>query len=213
VAKRGTATRDAIVDTALRLFAERGYPAVRVEDVARAAGVSRATFYNHFSERDEILAALLQRLLGDGEEADAGDPALPPLERVHLVARSATSRIIANEALARFVYTLPVRHDSLLKPDVAATPAAFRTIHHLIEEAAERGDVRVDVPIDLVCAHVHNALETAVRAWAEGRTDDPLGYLEILLDLALHGVVASDRRGSSPRQPATRTSARASSAT
>lgn len=213
MAKRGAATRDAIVDNALQLFAERGYPAVRVEDVARAAGVSRATFYNHFSERDEILAALLQRLLGDGEEIDAGDPALPPLERVHIVARSATRRIIANEDLARFVYTLPVRHDSLLKPDEAATPGVFRTIHHLIEQAADRGDVRVDVPIDLVCVHVHNALETAVRAWAEGRTDDPLGYLDILLDLALHGVVARAGRSPSSRQPATTTSATESSAT
>lgn len=207
MARRGEATRDAIIDTALRLFAERGYPGVRVEDVARAAGVSRATFYNHFSERDEILAALLQRLLGDGDELEAGDPTLAPLERIHVVARSATSRIIANEDLARFVYTLPVRHDSLLKPDVASTPTAFRTIHHLIEEAAARGDVRADVPIDLVCVHVHSALEAAVRAWAEGRTDDPLGYLDVLLDLALHGVATT------AAQPATTTSATASSAT
>ena len=43
--------RDQLLDTALRLFVERGYVGVRVEDIAKAAGISRATFYKHFSER------------------------------------------------------------------------------------------------------------------------------------------------------------------
>ena len=184
-------SRDAILASALDLFAERGYGGVRVEDVAKAAGVSRTTFYNHFSEREEILAALFERLLGrDPEELDPADGS-PPLEQVRTTVASAIARMLDQEQLARFVYSLPVRHESLLKPDRPSTPAVFRSIHRLIEEALARGEVRDDITVDLLCVQVHAALENAMRAWAEGRTDDPLARADQLLDLALDGITAT----------------------
>ena len=181
-------SRDAILASALDLFARRGYGAVRVEDVARAAGVSRTTFYNHFSEREEILAALFERLLGSGPD----DPAdgSPPLERVRALVRTAIEQMLAQEPLARFVYSLPVRHESLLKPGRPSTPAVFTAIHRLLEEAVSRGEVRDDIPVDLLCIQVHAALENAMRAWAEGRTDDPLARADQLLELALGGITS-----------------------
>ena len=46
------------MDSALDLFTAHGYEAVRVEDVAREAGVSRATFYNHFNGMVEVRDSL-----------------------------------------------------------------------------------------------------------------------------------------------------------
>jgi AcrR family transcriptional regulator len=183
-------TRDAIVACALELFAERGYDAVRIEDVARAAGVSRATFYNHFSEREQILAALFERLLGADGEPAAPDAAEPPLDAVRTTVRETIRRMLEQEELARFVYSLPVRHESLVRGDVPSTPAAFRSIHRLLAQAAERGELRGDVPLDLLCVHVHGALESAMRAWAEGRADDPAARADVLVDLALNGIRA-----------------------
>jgi AcrR family transcriptional regulator len=186
-------SRDAILASALDLFARRGYGAVRVEDVARAAGVSRTTFYNHFSEREEILAALFERLLGDDAgELEPGDGS-PPLERVRATVQNAIRRMLDQEQLARFVYSLPVRHEALLKPDRPSTPAVFRAVHRLIEEGVSRGEVRDDVPVELLCVQVHAALEQAMRAWAEGRTDDPLPRADQLVDLALNGIAAERR--------------------
>lgn len=186
---RKTTTREAIMDSALRLFAERGYDAVRVQDVARTAGVSRATFYNHFTEREEILGALFERLLStDGQARDRPSDGVPPLELIPEVAADAVRRMLIQPDLARFLYSLPVRHEALLKPEDAHTPAVFRRIHRLLEAAAARGELRDDVPIDLMCAHVHNALETAMRAWAEGRVKDPAARVRTLVKLALYGV-------------------------
>jgi AcrR family transcriptional regulator len=50
--------RQDVLSAGSQLFAERGYYAVRMEDVAEAADVSRATLYRHFSTRDSILAEL-----------------------------------------------------------------------------------------------------------------------------------------------------------
>lgn len=179
------------MDSALALFADRGYEAVRVEDVAKAAGVSRATFYNHFSEREEVLAALIERLLSaDGAAAEAGATASSPLEQIEEVAADAARRMLGQPELARFIYGLPVRHESLLKPDSAATPTVFRQIHRLLDEAQARGELRTDASVDLMCVHVHNALEAGMRAWAEGKAPDAPGRVRALIRLALFGVVA-----------------------
>lgn len=183
-------TRDAILDSALELFALRGYGAVRVEDVVKAAGVSRTTFYNHFSERDAILATLFERLLGtDADELEPHDGSAP-LERVRATVKNAIGRMLQQEQLARFVYSLPVRHESLLRPDEPSTPAVFRAVHRLLAEAVEKGEARNDIPLDLLCVEVHAALENAMRAWAGGAVADPLPRADQLLDLALGGVSA-----------------------
>jgi AcrR family transcriptional regulator len=48
-------TREAIADAALRLFQERGFEAVTVADVARAADVSEKTVFNHFATKEDLV--------------------------------------------------------------------------------------------------------------------------------------------------------------
>jgi len=184
------------MDSALELFTAHGYDPVRVEDVAREAGVSRATFYNHFSEREEVLGALFQRLLA-AEVPDHTRTNVPPLEQIEHVAIEAARGMLDQPQLARFLYSLPMRQEALLRPEDEATPAVFRTIHQLLETALGRGELRTDVPVDLMCVHVHNALEAAMRAWAAGLTDDPVERVRALVRLSLYGVVAEPAEGPS----------------
>jgi AcrR family transcriptional regulator len=178
--------RDLLLDVALKLFVERGYIAVRVEDIARAAGISRATFYKHFSERDEILAELFARLLGrDPVTAPPGEPA-DALPRVRKLLVETADRMVANERLARFVYTLPIRHAALLGE--GARPPALEAVEQLIQEGAAAGAVRDDVPPALITAHLARTFEAAMRDWAQGRADDVAAHLTLLLDLAFGGV-------------------------
>lgn len=48
--------RDAIFDAAVETFAAKGFDDTTIEDVARAAGVSRASFFRYFSSKDDLLA-------------------------------------------------------------------------------------------------------------------------------------------------------------
>ena len=53
-------TREAIISCAILMFKERGYAASRIEDIAEAANLSVATFYNYFgSKADMLLATVL----------------------------------------------------------------------------------------------------------------------------------------------------------
>jgi AcrR family transcriptional regulator len=54
--------RDQILDAANALFAEAGYDAVSIEDIASAAGVTRGLVHHYFGGRKEVYLALLERL-------------------------------------------------------------------------------------------------------------------------------------------------------
>ena len=79
--------RDAIIDAALeRLNAK---PSASVAEIAAAAGISRITFYGHFSSREELLDAVLARMmeriqshLNDVDSTGAPWPALERLLQV-----------------------------------------------------------------------------------------------------------------------------------
>ena len=194
--ERRQQTRDLVLDAALRLFNEHGYLGVRVEDIAQQAGVSRATFYKHFAEREQVLAELFERLLGAGNEATP--PASPEApgsatieEQVVTAVEDAVQRMLTQQDLARFVYSLPVRHSALLRPEVRTTPPVFVEVTHLLEQGVHRGEVRDDIPVDLLARHVLAALETAMRDWAEGRVEDPMAHLRIMLALSFHGVTSA----------------------
>lgn len=54
-------TRVLILDAAERVFCERGVGPATLEQVARAAGVTRGAFYWHFKDKADVLAALYER--------------------------------------------------------------------------------------------------------------------------------------------------------
>jgi AcrR family transcriptional regulator len=56
-------TRQSIFDAALEVCGEKGYHAVTVDDIVKAAGVSRATFYLHFNSKAAVLRALREHRL------------------------------------------------------------------------------------------------------------------------------------------------------
>ena len=81
--------REQLISTSLRLFAERGYEAVGVAELAEAAGVTKPTLYHYFGSKRGLLGAiiaerggpLLERLRSIAAAADPGDPPLV-LERL-----------------------------------------------------------------------------------------------------------------------------------
>jgi AcrR family transcriptional regulator len=67
-----TAARARILAAARALFAERGFVACRVADVARRAGMSPGNVYWHFDSKEAILRAILAEGFASHEEMTAG---------------------------------------------------------------------------------------------------------------------------------------------
>jgi AcrR family transcriptional regulator len=51
--------RTRILEASLDLFVKKGFAATSVGDIAQAAGVVRATVYNNFEDKEDILAAII----------------------------------------------------------------------------------------------------------------------------------------------------------
>ena len=61
-------TRERILETALALFAEKGYEATTMRDVAREAGASLGLAYRYFASKEEFALALYMGLAEESEE-------------------------------------------------------------------------------------------------------------------------------------------------
>ncbi|MFD6159610.1 TetR family transcriptional regulator [Nocardia sp. NPDC060256] len=71
-----TRFRLTVVDQALRLFAEKGYEATTVEEIAEAAGISRRTFFRQFRSKEDVIFADHESQLAQAAEflaASRGD--------------------------------------------------------------------------------------------------------------------------------------------
>src|ERR1700674_1008401 len=87
-ARRGE-SRSAIIDAAERLFLQRGFGSVSMDELAEAAGVARRTLYNQFSSKEEIFREMLLGVSGQLERAfPPGIETQGDVEEVlHLIAR------------------------------------------------------------------------------------------------------------------------------
>lgn len=72
--------QDQILTAAAAVFSEHGYNASRVDDIAKAAGLSKGAIYHRFAGKGAVLAALAGRCAERIEAAGAGDG--PPVERM-----------------------------------------------------------------------------------------------------------------------------------
>jgi len=76
--------REQILDAAAELVASGGLSAVTMASVARRSAVAKATVYNHFRDRDDLLQALLAF---EGERLLAACAGVPDADRLHIAAR------------------------------------------------------------------------------------------------------------------------------
>jgi AcrR family transcriptional regulator len=74
-------TRARLLDAAAELFSTQGYAATTIEDIATAAGATRATFYLHFSSKSDVVHGFYAALVEyDPDYADLIDAAREPTE-------------------------------------------------------------------------------------------------------------------------------------
>ena len=60
-ARQADQRRSELIEAALRLFAERGFRATTIADIASATGTAHGLVYHYFGSKDELLAAVLGR--------------------------------------------------------------------------------------------------------------------------------------------------------
>lgn len=62
-------TRRKLLEAALEVFSQKGYDATRLEDIAKAAGMTRGAIYHHFAGKNELFYALFEEASETGLQA------------------------------------------------------------------------------------------------------------------------------------------------
>jgi AcrR family transcriptional regulator len=89
-AERRETTRVALMAAARRLFGERGFAAVSIEEIASEAGVTRGALYHHFDSKEALFGALFEALEQElvGRALKAATAAANPWESLRHGARA-----------------------------------------------------------------------------------------------------------------------------
>jgi AcrR family transcriptional regulator len=90
---KGEQTRGIILDTALRLFAEKGYQAATMRDIAREAGCSLGLAYRYFARKEEMVLAFYLRCVEELEGEVKSLPAGSMADRFEKALRADIARV------------------------------------------------------------------------------------------------------------------------
>ena len=158
-------TRERILDVAERLFAEKGLAGTAVRDIAREAGLTAPSLYNHFDGKQALYEAVLTRgvqplfdLIAGLGNASANDSRTGDLlDRIvdHLAARPDIAKLIQYESLMGGASLSQIVH-GWLRPIVSAGLGAMEASQNSVWNEDER-PLAVAAWIHVIVGHFASA--------------------------------------------------------
>ncbi|MDO5082971.1 MAG: TetR/AcrR family transcriptional regulator [Arachnia propionica] len=186
VARRRAETRRRIVETAMRLFTERGYEAVTVADITEAADVAKGTFFTHFPSKRDIF-----RYFG-GEAVEAMEATVDDEgtaeEQLTAMLLAAVEWHRNNQELSRQMYL--VRSFNFSTDLGSENQQRFsRVVVGLLRRGVETGEFRADLDLDAATALIQGAYYLSLLGWHSTPSGpSPDDRLRALLHVLFQGM-------------------------
>jgi AcrR family transcriptional regulator len=171
--------REQILDAATRAFARAGYTATGLDDVAAAAGLTRAVLYRHFDSKADLYRAVLDRACVRLAEAtgsdDFDDNAIPAL------VRAAATDPDGFRLLFRYAAREPDFRDLIDTLTTASREIAHRNLAKRIPAGPW---------LDWAARLIPTLTVEAVIAWLDAGQPDP-DQAAARIGQAIHGVMTA----------------------
>jgi TetR/AcrR family transcriptional regulator len=189
------------LEAAAQVFADHGFDQTRIEDLAEATGVPRATLYYYFAGKEDILAWLLRRMLAEvtGAVAVAVSREGTAHDRLVAVVRAKLEVMARHPATCRALIADLGRAGRI--PDIsAAIQAAFHhPVRRLLVEGEADGTLRPVGDPETTASAVYGAITTAANHYlvADNRLDTDRVATEVTAFLVA-GLGTPVTKGSGP---------------
>lgn len=199
--EKAAETEAALKAAATRLFGERGYLSTKITDITREAGRAAGSFYNHFSGKEDLLAALLKDLADAGDEAaeepgHSSDFTDPAAIRYHLRSLWTFYRENAGAMLA-------VRQAAMVDEGFGATMRQFSKaqqdeLHDHLDTIVASPEMKLPGTPDLSVSMMTLLLDAFAHQWLLGpategaRRPDDDEAIEALTRFIYRGLTGKD---------------------
>lgn len=143
-------SRRRILDSALDLFARRGYASTTVRMIAENAGVAQGLLYNYYAGKEALLQAILERSMADVRESfERAAAGATPGERIERLVRAAFDIVREKLSFWRLMYQLRMQPGVLegLGENVRASSYAIRLQLEALLRAAEGPSPEVEARV------------------------------------------------------------------
>jgi AcrR family transcriptional regulator len=196
--RRKEARPGEILDAALSLWAEQGFAATRLEDVAARAGIVKGTIYLYFSSKEALFEAALRDRIGSavaGVDAQLADSDLDVEEALSLFLSVIYDRILATDSAALLKVLIGEGHRfpqlvQLYREEALAKGLGL--VQAILKRGAVRGELRR--PVEALDPRIIMGPAITAALWQLlFRLEAPLDrdpYQRAHLDVVLNGILA-----------------------
>lgn len=166
--------RRRILESAEKLFDEYGIDRVTMSEITSASGVRTSTVYQYFSGKDDIIWAILEKVLAESASRAkaAMDGEKTALKKVTALLELMADDLTAQQAKVRFVAQFDAMYardwpaERLLLLEAQIGMDGFECLGELIREGVADGSLRADLDPELTLHAVMNAVVGAQRRLA-----------------------------------------------
>jgi len=198
--RRKDARPNEIVEAALDAFAEKGFAATRLEDVAKRAGVSKGTLYLYFRDKEALFKAVIQLSLVPNialAEAHLAESQGSTVEMFRNVVGNFVATVVDSKVGVIPKLVIGEAHNF---PDIAkfyvdeVVTRGLRIVATILQRGIDRGEIRPSVD-PMTAAPVLIGPLLLLIIWKNvfephaGRTIDPVGYVHSYADIVLNGLL------------------------
>ena len=159
-------TRSAILEAAMKQFTERGFSACSVEDITRAAGVPKGSFYNHFKSKQSLAAEIVTEYgKGTTDRSVLTNPAIAPLTRLkkHFAALNAYFSCCKDGCLVgKFMAEVSVDTPEIRESLRLVLNLWGEQLSSALAEGQRQGFIRKDLPANDLAGFLIDAYEGAI---------------------------------------------------
>jgi AcrR family transcriptional regulator len=163
---------------------------LRMDDIAQASGIPRATLYYHFAGKDDVLSFLHGAMLDDYQEhVRAPEDGLARDRLVELITQQLT-HIASHPAVTQLLVLNLGRLGKFA--DLATSPEhpIVQPIVGILTDGVANGEVRA-IDIGVTAVALSDAVHTlGLRSVVAGQLDDPAATAELFVDLFWNGAGA-----------------------